>query len=94
MNLSGNDFSMEKRRKAVVLHSVIEKGRSTLGDDEETDVKSPENYDFYADNEEKLENVAWNRHPPFKKNTGAAETEATSLKDDGYDKEMMMRELE
>ena len=49
---------MEKRRKAVVLHSVIEKGRSTLGDDEETDVKSPENYDFYADNEEKLENVA------------------------------------
>ena len=39
MNLSGNnDFSMEKRRKAVVLHSVIEKGRSTLGDDEETDV--------------------------------------------------------
>ena len=41
MNLSGNnDFSMEKIRKAVLLHSVIEKGRSTLGDDEETDVMS------------------------------------------------------
>ena len=65
-----------------MLDSVLEKGGATLGNNEDTEVKSSEDNDFYTDNEEKPKNVACFLHPPFKKSTGTAKTEVTPHKDD------------